>query len=285
MLPRVIEEVSADEAPGWRVRVVPNKFPAVRPEPQPADESHAALPGYGFHEVIIESPRHDQGLASLGASAVGAVVRTYRRRFSALAAEPAIKSVILFRNRGPSGGASLDHPHSQIIALSHVPARIACIAAWTRQRHAADGTCAVCRELNAEEADGRRVVEANRWFVVLVPFAAAGPCELRILPRRHQNSFAEIADGEIAEFGAVLQRSLARLDTALDNPSYRLAIESPAASRGEAPHFHWWVRLAPRVVTPGGFELGSGLPINPASPEDDAAMLRAALPGNASLTP
>lgn len=281
LLPRIIEEMPDEEPPGWLTRVVPNKYPAVTSEKEQAFEragTGGTLPGCGFHEVIVETPNHDADLAGLSERRLAAVIATYRDRYAKLLMRPRIESVMIFRNHGRAGGASLQHPHSQLVATPVVPPYLAEMAAWAEARRREHGHCVTCEAISHELDDGQRVVEATDRFAALVPFAAACPFELWILPRRHQASFADLADGDIPDFAALLGRCLRRIERALDNPAYTYAIQSAPAEHANAPYFHWRLRLLPNVVTPGGFEIGGGLPINPASPEADAETLRSTDP-------
>ena len=279
-LPGITAEVASPEPPGWRLRVVPNKFPAVQAAParEPAAPGHAARTGRGAHEVIIESPRHDATLAGMSAAELTAVVTLYRARLRALLAVEGITTAILFRNYGRRAGASLAHPHAQIIALDTVPAKLAALDAWGRRYHAEHGRCPLCDELASEIADGARVVEVNDDFVALVPFAAEHPFELWLVPRWHQQAFDALADDALPAFAALLGRSLRRLNVALGDRPYNFVFDSAPKNERNAPHWHWRLRIVPDVATWGGFELGAGMPINPSSPEDDARRLRAANP-------
>ena len=265
------------EAPGWRVRVVPNKFPAVQLESETpvADGGHRARPGNGVHEVIVESPWHDVEPAGMSAAELGAIIDVYRERSRILLHRDGIAAVILFRNYGQRAGASLAHPHAQIIALNLVPPRVAAIGEWGRSYHSAHGRCALCDELDIECRNGVRLVDGNEHFVALVPFAAQHPCELWLVPKRHQASFTALDEKELPAFAGLLGRTLRRLQVALDDPPYNFVVDSAPKGEREAPHWHWRLRIVPDVATWGGFELGGGLPINPSSPEDDARRLRA----------
>ena len=277
MLSEITEESAGDAPPGWLTRVVANKYPALSPDDGPPvvmEEAGPCMSGYGFHEVIIETARHDGDLTNLDGPGLDAVMRTYQRRFTDLAGRPGIRSVIVFRNHGPEGGASLAHPHAQVIATALMPPRLAAIVERTHAHHARNGRCLMCGELALELSRARRVVEATEGFVVLVPYAAARPCEMWIVPRRHQSSFAEARDAELVELGRVLQRTLRRLNTVIRDAPYNFAIESVAAAG--ADFLHWRLCIMPNVARPGGFELGSGLAINASSPEDDAEALRLA---------
>jgi len=281
-LPGIIDEVASPESPGWRLRVVPNKFAAVQAVPPsvPAAPGHATRPGRGAHEVIIESPRHDATLAGMTADELSAVVALYRARMRALLEVEYIAAAILFRNYGQRAGASLAHPHAQVIALDIVPAKLAALDTWARRYHAEHGRCPLCDELDSEIAEGTRVVEVNDDFVALVPFAAEHPFELWLVPRRHQAAFDALSDDALPAFAALLGRSLRRLKAALGDRPYNFVIDSAPKGERDAPHWHWRLRIVPDVATWGGFELGAGVPINPSSPEDDARLLRAANPGS-----
>lgn len=276
-LPGIIDETSAPGKPGWNVRVVPNKFAAVAaPAETPHMAEHVAHAGYGFHEVIIESPRHDAELDTLPAEERHAVIRAYRDRVRILFAEHGVESVILFRNHGPSAGASLLHPHAQAIALDMVPPRLAALSAWGKRYHAEHGICATCEELQIETRHRARVVEETERFIALVPFAAQHPYEIWIVPLEHHASFVDLEGAALVEFGALLARCLRRLKMVLSDPPFNFVVDSAPKHEFGAAHFHWRMRLVPDVAIWGGFELGGDMPINPSSPEDDAAALRMA---------
>lgn len=272
----IVAETRAPGEPGWRVRAVPNKFPALALDAPPVDAGgHVARPGYGLHEVLIESPRHDAALAWMDEDARAATVDLYRARLRDLLQRPAIASVVLFRNQGPGGGASLEHPHAQIVALAMVPPYIQTMADWGRRHFAAHGQCATCRELAVECEDGARLIEQTASFVALVPYAAQRAGEVWIVPKRHRASFAATDDAELADFAGLLGRTLVRIRTALGDPAYNFVFDNAPREAGESPDFHWRLRIIPEVTAWGGFERGTGLPINPSIPEDDAAALRA----------
>jgi UDPglucose--hexose-1-phosphate uridylyltransferase len=273
----ILAETSANEAPGWSLRVVPNKYPALASHAPPvAHTEHLAHPGRGIHEVIIESPRHDADAAAMSAVELCAVVEVYRARSRHLMAQEGVAAAVLFRNRGRDAGASLAHPHAQIVALDIVPPRLAGLSDWGRRYHGQHGCCALCDEIAIERKLGLRIVDETDGFVALVPFAAEHPFETWIAPKQHQPSFAALADEALAEFAGLLGRSLRRQQAALGSPAYNFAVDSAPSAENHAPYWHWKIRLVPEVAIWGGFELGGGLPINPSSPEDNARRLRAA---------
>jgi UDPglucose--hexose-1-phosphate uridylyltransferase len=281
-LTEIIHETPAPGEPGWRARVVRNKFPAVDPDAAPVTPHNAieaVWDGYGHHEVLIKTPRHRADLASRPDDEVASIIDAYRQRYRALLQDPRVRSVFVFRNHGRDAGASLAHPHSQIIALGMTPARLSAREDRARRHFAEAGRCLLCDMAEAEHRDGIRLVGEHSGFLAFVPFAAAHPFETWILPERHQASFAEIRDDEMAALAAILRAVLIRLKGALDDPPYNFMIESGDGNTQGAPHLHWWLRIVPNLVTPGGFELSSGLAINPGLPEEDAEILRQADPG------
>ena len=277
LLPPIIEQAAADGTPGWSTRVVPNKHPALQPKGDigPLTVSHQQrLAGFGYHEVIIESPRHDSDLATFSDPELAAIVRTWQARYAELSARPGIEAAFVYRRFGNASGDSLSHPHSQVIATAIVPPWVAVQAGWARERHAQDGRCATCEELGHEVSDGQRVIEVTRRFLVAVPFAAKSPFELRVTPFRHQPSFADATAAEIEDLGPVLRRAAARLRAALGDRTCNLVIGSAAPHALDPASDHWSLSIVPDLLRPHGFELGSGLPVNPSRPEDDAVALR-----------
>lgn len=258
-LPGVIAEVAGGGPPGWRVRVVPNRFAAVE-----------------AHEVIVESPRHDADLPDLDDAQMAAVVRVYRDRCRALLARPESQAVVLFRNHGPGSGASLRHPHAQVMALEVVPPFVEALVRTGAARHAADGRCPTCEAIAAELAEGIRIVEATPGFVAFVPFAAEAPGETWIAPRGHQPAFADLDDERLPEFAGLMRRVLGRIAGAYGDAAYNFVFDGADRDHRDAPFVHWRLRIAPRLAEPGGFELGAGMAINPSSPEAEAARLRQA---------
>lgn len=286
VLPSITSQIAQEAWPGWRVRAVPNLYPALGPEnpvhpEEPPDAEpvagHRREPGEGRHEVIIDSPDHDADIAGFDDAQIAALMKMYHQRYVALAALPRTETVVLCRNHGHMAGASLRHPHTQVLALATVPQRIRSVINWCRSAYRRTGHCPTCLELAAEMRDGSRIVEVMDRFVALVPYAASGPCETWIIPRRHQASFVAVEALDLLALGQILRRSTRRMKTALGNSAaYNLVIDSAPERGSVGAFFHWKLRLVPAMVVKGGFELGTDLPINPSSPEADAKALRQA---------
>jgi UDPglucose--hexose-1-phosphate uridylyltransferase len=261
----------------WQTRVVANKFPALNFYESPRrniEGIYMTMPGYGHHEVVIESPDHKQTIATLSIPEIETIIETYRQRYLKLMEDNQIMMVIIFRNHGKAAGASLRHPHSQIIATSIVP-RHRRIQELEAQRYFDHWSkCVYCDILEFELNEKVRVILENNLFVAFVPFAAEFPCEIWIMPKKHQADFGSISSEEKTAFATILKDTLSRLYYKLNNPDYNYVINTAARYKAEEPQLHWYCQIRPRLTTPAGFELGTGMSINPSIPEVDAAFLR-----------
>jgi UDPglucose--hexose-1-phosphate uridylyltransferase len=275
-LPPVITEMPAvEDLRPWQTRVVQNKFPVLTSGAvaQWVDRgTYAVMGARGRHEVLIESARHDDDLPEMSLEAVLTVIETYHQRYLAALEGEAV--TLLFRNRGPGAGASLGHPHSQLIAPPIVPPRIQRREAAARDFHDQHGRCGYCALLAQEMAEGERVVLTNEWFVAFVPYAAETPFETWLMPRRHAADFGAIAAEEKAGLASALREVLRRLSSQAGNPDYNLIVRTATRSASSAPFLHWYVQIRPRVALEAGFEIESGMHINTSLPEMDAALLR-----------
>ena len=269
-----------DDDGGWRLRVVPNKFAALSGDGSRDQTANGlgftSMPGTGSHEVVIESPRHDWDISTADEREVQDVLTAYRARHLALRAPPA-SMVVIFRNHGAGAGTSLPHPHSQIVASHVVPLLVRHRFDVAMQHYDDTGNCLYMEILHRELADGRRIVTQNEGFVAFQPFAAAAPFETWIMPRTHRASFADTTDDELAHLAPLLRDVLGALRGLLNDPDYNYVINSAPPGDEDRPYFLWHLQIVPRLTTPAGFELGSGISVNPSSPELTAAAMRDAI--------
>ncbi len=282
----ILYQASVPGSDSWQTRVVPNKFPALTPDNSVERYGvgpYVALPGYGQHEVVIESPRHDQELAGLGQAQLQTVINTYHQRYLALCAEPKNTLILIFRNHGPRAGASLLHPHSQVISTGIIPRHLRWREEEAERYYDEWGHCVFCDILAFEAADRQRVVLENESYLAFVPFAAEVPFELWIMPKRHQSDFAHTSNEERGALAQAMQSVLGRLHTKLNDPDYNYVFTTYNRPASE-PHVHWYLRIRPRLVTRAGFEIGSGIRVNPSLPEADAAFLNDGERGVAAST-
>ncbi len=286
MTPPEIYRVPGPEG-DWRVRVVPNKFPALSDYPalNPASQGpFLKMNGVGAHEVVIDTPDHAHDLDELPQEQVELVVETYVHRLRCLAKDGRFRYVQLFKNHGAKGGASLSHPHSQIVATPIVPPEVEARLGAARDHYERSGTCLVCTLLEKELSAGVRVVEASERFVVLAPYDSRFPFELLIVPRFHAHDFVAMTQEERAAFAGVLRRTLARLRNLLGDVPYNFTLQtSPVPEPGKGwdwPElslgYHWHLEVLPRLTQLAGFEWGTGMYINPVPPEEAARHLRGA---------
>lgn len=273
---------STPDGPGWTVRTIPNKFPSVSPDapttPPTATPGEARHPGFGLHEVIIESPSHSLSIGELPSGQVREIVRMLRDRVRAAAAHPGLGAVVLFENAGPESGGSLFHPHAQLVALPEIPpVLLEESVGLGRFARSHGGVCAFEAELAREREGGLRVIWDAPELLAYAPFASSHPFEVRFLPFRHAASLGMATDAELDRLAELLPRVLRALRTTFPGASYNFVARSFANGRPEELAYHWHLDVIPRLVRPDGFEVGGGIPLNTVAPETAAAQLRAAL--------
>jgi UDPglucose--hexose-1-phosphate uridylyltransferase len=272
---------SAPDSPGWMVRVVPNKFPALAAgvaEPQASLELSRQVAARGAHEVIVDSPRHHLALGHFGLAELEQVLQTYRKRLGTLCMRPDVKSVALFRNEGGAAGASQAHPHAQIIALPIVSNRLERAVAAAVGHLRSHGTCATC-EMAGQQSALERLVARTQDIVAVTSFAPRLPYETWILPCRHSHDFVESTDSELHALAQMLKRVLLALEATLGPFPFNLILQTAPVGADDAVRraFHWRMEVVPRLTTPSGFELGTDVSIVTVSPEKAASALRAAV--------
>lgn len=268
----------------WRVRVIPNKFPAVSldaacglaREGEGRDKPQAA---FGVHEVIVESPDHVLDPTALGEDHFAAVLRTYRDRMKHWAADSRLVHPLVFKNSGFDAGASLEHVHSQLVVLPYVPEAVQAELAGAEQFFAAGRQCAFCDLLRREAAAGERLILRERGFAAISAFAARQPFETWIIPEQHASRADGSTDAELEDLAHVLLATLRRLHARAHARgrllAYNLVLHTGPFNDGHADSYHWHWELTPRVTHLAGLEWGAGVAINPVSPERAARELRA----------
>lgn len=263
--------------PGWCVRVVPNKYPALEsggPWQGANDNFYQSQPGLGVHEVIVECPDHVTNMAELGDDQVTAILRAYSERLGALSRDSRWRYFIIYKNQGDRAGATFEHLHSQLVALPSVPREALDEIAGAQAHFAASGRCIYCEIVERELVDGQRVIFAHDKFIALCPFAPRFAYETWILPRAHGAAFEECSEQELGECARALRETIQRLNRALDNPPFNYFIHSLPADGSAPDSYHWHLELLPQLSRAAGFELGTGSNINAVTPEAAAKLLR-----------
>lgn len=277
MLPSVLWELSTDDDRPWQTRAVPNKYSALSTEIAPTTEEsglYRTRSSYGHQEVIIDTPFHTEDLPRMPSTQVEAILQTYRARYRTLRErEPAIYP-FLFHNHGATAGASIPHPHSQIIAPHFPPPRVEREEAAAETRYDETGQCPYCEMIAEELSSEVRVVLTNDEFVAFVPFAARVPFEVWIVPRSHEPEFGRITTRQERLLASTLQDLVSRLYDRLDDPDFNFFLRTALEYESESAYLHWTLRIQPRTTVDAGFELSTNIRINPSIPERDAAILR-----------
>ena len=270
-------EDSRTKGSNWWVQTIPNKFPAL-------DKGICAVfnkvgpyvstNGAGVHEVVITAD-HTRSFALMTDAEVELVVHMYQDRFRMLQDDACVNYISLFHNHGRMSGASISHPHSQIIAIPVVPPDVASSFEGSERYFAEKKECVHCVMVRYDIKDKKRLIYESKHFVALAPFASRTAFELRIFPKTHQSRFEDIAPDEQADFAHVLRVSLAKLYRGLNNPDYNFFLHTaPVKNSHSYGHYHWHFEILPKTAIWAGFEIGTGIEISTIKPENAAAFLK-----------
>jgi UDPglucose--hexose-1-phosphate uridylyltransferase len=270
-------EGSAADAPDWRARLVPNRYPALSPVEGDGDAGEGLrrrMAATGSHEVLIETPRHEENLAEMAPEHIAALLRICRDRMAELLADERIRHVMLFKNHGARAGASLSHSHSQLVALPAAPKYVLDELAGAARHFGETGRCLFCTMADEEEAAGERLVEATGRFTAQTAWAPRKPYETWVIPRNHSARFETADDGELADLARLLKRLLTRFNRLLHTPPFNLVLHTAPKDGEHDASYHWHLELLPEFTWIAGFEWGAGVYISHVSPETAAAQLR-----------
>ncbi len=287
------ERSSSSNSREWRVRVVPNKFPALQIEDNAFRYGMGifdVVSGAGAHEVIIETPDHSRSLADLDIDWIKDVLIAFRERIKDLFCDSRLRYVLIFKNHKAKAGASLTHTHSQLIATPMVPPVVKQELIVCRENYRTKERCLICDLIKQEIEFKQRVVHEAKSYMIWTPFASSFPFETWILPTNHLHDYSMLGDKELRDLAVVLKLNLVSLKKLLNDPPYNFVIHTspPKFDRpGHPQHwdsiqfdFHWHIEIVPRLTTIAGFEWGAGFFINPTSPELAAHYLRQEIDNN-----
>ncbi len=266
--------------PGWQVRVVPNKYPALRIEGELGKEGEGLydrMNGIGAHEVIIESPGHEDLLWNLSAEHIGLVFKAFRDRLTDLEQDPRFRYVMIFKNFGEAAGASLEHSHSQLIALPVLPRMIVSELEGAKSYYAYKDRCIFCDIIRQEIQQDIRVVCQNDDFITIAPFAPRTPFEMWVLPKTHSSGYCSLEDNKLAHLAQLFAETFQRLERCIPNVPYNFVLHTQPLRAGEMEYYHWHFEIVPKLTSIAGFEWGSGFYINPLPPEESVQFLKQAL--------
>jgi UDPglucose--hexose-1-phosphate uridylyltransferase len=263
--------------PGWAVRVVPNRNPMLRIEGNTDVRSNGVFEsrdGLGAHEVIIETPIHDQPLHTLDVDRLWRVLWAWRTRIQDLKRDRRFSSIVIFKNHGRAAGARLDHAHSQLTAFPLIPPALADKLRGAARHLSISGTCIFCDLIAQELKAARRIISDHNGILAIAPYASRVPFETWLMPRDHAPRFEDASDAVLEALAAQFKAVMARIDWALERPACNFVLHTAPLSAEADSAFHWHLEILPRVTRYSGLEWGSGVHRNPVSPEEAADVLR-----------
>jgi UDPglucose--hexose-1-phosphate uridylyltransferase len=261
---------------GWELRAMSNKFPALHREGdlnKKGEGIYDKMNGVGAHEVIVETPDHNMTLAKMPLEHFEQVLWAYHGRLSSLKQDARVKYVLIFKNEGEAAGASLEHSHTQLIALPIVPRTVKDEMSGARRHYELRDRCLFCDIIYQEMQEGTRVVAENDAFLAIAPFAPRAPFETWLLPKAHYSSFQPLED-RFRSMGELLQTVLGQMDVLLESPAYNFVLHTSPFNEEDNDYYHWHIEIMPKLTKIAGFEWGSGFYMNSTAPEQAAQFMR-----------
>ncbi|MCK9555997.1 galactose-1-phosphate uridylyltransferase [bacterium] len=268
---------SAPNSAGWDLRVIPNKFPALRVENELKKSKtgiYESLSATGAHELIIESPDHNKDLRQFSEEKIYSILTNIKNRISDLRNDIRLQHIIVFKNVGPKAGATLKHPHFQLIAMPVIPKRAMEALTGARDYFKVHKKCVFCDIIRQETEIGDRIVDSNNEFLSFCPYASRFPFETWIIPKNHASDFDRAEEEHLMYLSRIMKNTLNKLHKALRDFQYNLLIHTSPLQSGSSESFHWHIEIFPRIVKTAGFEWGTGFFINSTPPEEAAKFLR-----------
>jgi UDPglucose--hexose-1-phosphate uridylyltransferase len=276
--PPEILSYSDRETGRWSLRVIENKFPALKPVGNTGRNTQADLftgmEGIGSHEVVIESPEHNSHPALQDDSKILEILRVYRERYNAMKRLPFVKLIIIYKNHGIMAGTTLEHSHSQLLATPVISRQVRLQTIVAARYYDNNGRCLYCDIIDSELKTGKRIIMETGSYVVFHPFASHSPFETWIVPKTACASFGNIPETELPELARILRINLLKLYRGLNNPDFNYVINSAPVDDEDRDYYRWHIRIIPRLTEMTGFEIGSGMNMNTLLPEETAAFIK-----------
>ena len=270
---------TGQNSPGWQVRVVANKFPALQIEGE-LDRRGLGIydmsNGIGAHEVLIESPYHNKDIPELLPQEIEGYLKMCCVRSADLKRDSRFKYIMIFRNYGSAAGASLEHPHTQLVALPMVPKNALEEIHGARDYYNYRERCIFCDIIRQEIQDKTRVILEDKYFISFCPFVSRFPFEIMIMPKQHSGYFCQISGDEVVALASIMKDTLTKLKKVFENLSYNYIIHSaPINGEADVEYYHWHIEIMPKLTQVAGFEWGTGFYLDQTSPELAAQYLKA----------
>ncbi len=260
----------------WTLAVVPNKFPAVTPGKslkERAEGPYQIIDGVGFHEVVVTRD-HLKDISQFSAREIKELIDAYQERYLELMNEKFVNYISIFHNHGYEAGASISHPHSQIIAIPVTDPDIQNSLIGSKRYFDFHQKCIHCEMIKWDKEDGRRIVFENDDFVAVCPFASKMAFSLRIYPKNHLSYFERLNETQRVALSEVFEATMSKLRKALGGPAYNFFLKTSPCDGKDHSHYHWHFDILPRTSIQAGFEFGAGIEISTIEPEKAAEYLR-----------
>jgi UDPglucose--hexose-1-phosphate uridylyltransferase len=260
----------------WTLRVFPNKYPAFSQTGKGkkiSEGPYCSMPGIGFHELVVTRDHYRQ-LALMDTMEIAEVFDAYQDRYLELMNKSGVNYIAIFHNHGREAGASLPHPHSQIMAIPVVAPYVQLELDGASQYYKSNKQCVFCVMAEHESDEEKRVVFENEEFIAFCPFASRAAFEVHVMPKKHSPYFERITDAQKMKLAEVFGKALSAIYKALNDPPYNFYIHSAPCDGTDYPHFHWHIEILPHTATWAGFELDTGIEISTLEPEVAAEYLR-----------
>jgi UDPglucose--hexose-1-phosphate uridylyltransferase len=262
----------------WTVQIIENKYPAVSKDIEDITSEkrgpYFLIPGYGYHDVVITKD-HDANFPKLSHEDAFLVFKAFQERYRMIAADEKISYVSIFNNWGPKAGASLYHPHYQVLAIPVIPPNVQHSLRGSARYFNEHATCVHCDMITRERKYGTRIIFENEHAVAYAPFVSREPFEVRVYPKVHNAYFEETSEEVMRDVTEALHESLKRLEKGLQSPHYNFYLHmAPTKDKDVYRHYHWHIIMQPKLNISAGFELSTGIEVNTIDPNDAAAFLR-----------
>lgn len=268
--------IYTDSKNDWTLRVFPNKYPAFSRGKRMKhweEGPYFGMDGTGYHELVVTRD-HEKSLGQLDPMQVAEVIDAYQDRYISLMNKKSVNYIDIFHNHGKKAGASISHPHSQLVAIPVISPYVNGELSGAETYYRQNKECIYCAMFSWEQEHGKRMVFENDEYLAFCPFASRAAFEVWVVPKKHKPYFERTSREEKVKVGEVLQKVLEKIGKGLNNPDYNFYIHTSPCDGKDYPHFHWHIEILPRTSVWAGFELSTGVEISTIEPEEAASFLK-----------
>ena len=263
----------------WTTIVIPNKYPAVSPLRKLKEYSegkfYKKISATGFHELVI-THSHEKQIPQFNINQIKELIDVYQSRYLSLKKEKFVNYISIFHNYGVEAGASVVHPHSQIITTPLIDSDLNGALETSKKYFNKNKKCLYCEMIKLEKKKKERIVFENKDFLVLCPFASKSAFQMIITPKKHLSYFENITEEEKISLAEAFKVAFSKFYKALSNPAYNFYLHTAPCDGKKHNYYHWHWTILPKTATMAGFEIGTCMEISSIKPETSAQILRKA---------